>query len=209
MKKVAFTFMFLMMTSIVFAETPPNGTPEVPKDTVVKVPGVGEDVVVEVPYVVQRIHEFSPTAGNLALRGGFSVGVGFPARTYLSPTAGLIGEIGYADSSWRLHATFRAGSCKKGWGDVAFDSGLAAMRSLGKHFSIGLGTDLLYCTQVLGHPKEQASERIVGGSFHLQFEINHFSVEASAGLGAATYPVPGDRETKLVSYQGLTLSYLF
>ncbi len=206
MKKIAFTLMFLMLTNIALAENKSDGTPEAPKDVVIKVPGAGEDVVVEVPYVVKRIHEVELAPGNLRLRGGLSIGLGFPARTDPSYTGGLIVQIGYTDSPWVVEPSFRAGKCK---GGVSLDGGLAAMRHVAKYLRMGVGADLLYCSNVSDYSIEKASERVVGGSFHLQFEVSHFSVTAFVGAGAATYPIPEDRKTKLVSYQGLAVSLLF
>jgi hypothetical protein len=205
MKKVAFLLVFLM-TNVLFADTKPDGTPEVPKDVVIELPGAGPDIVEEVPYIVQRVHEFTPNPGNLFLRGGLSIGLGFPARTDPSLTGGLIGQIGYTDSAWVLEASFRGGKCK---GGVALDGGLAAMRHVVKHLRAGVGVDALYCSNVSDYRVEKASERVVGGSFHLQLEFGHLSVTGSVGGGAATFPVPGDRQTKFVSYQGLTIGYLF
>lgn len=210
MTKIAL-FMFLMMTSVALADdTKSDGTTKVPEDVVITVPGSGPDVVVNVPYPVPQIHEFTPAPGNLRLRGGFSAAAGFPARSYPSLTDGLIGEIGHADSQWRLQATFRAGSCKEGWGDLALDSGLAVMRSVNKHFRAGLGADLMYCANVSSHPQEKSGERILGGSFLLNVEItNHLVVGGSIGMGAATIPTPGDRDTQLVLYGGVNMSHLW
>jgi hypothetical protein len=208
MKKILFTFMLLMMTNVAFAETKSDGTSEVPKDVVEELPGAGPDVVINVPYFVR--HKLPPPgAGNLALRGGLSVGTGFPARTDPSYTGGLVGQIGYVDSMWRLEATFRAGSCKKGWGDVALDSGLALMGSISKNFRAGIGADLLFCSDISDHPKEMATERIIGGSLRLQVEEGHLSLSVLAGVGRADHQIPGGREKEVVLYQTLAVSYLF
>jgi len=210
MKKIVM-FVFLMMTSAALAETKSDGTPKVPEDVVITVPGKGEDVVVNVPYIVEQVHELPPTTvirkeSNLLLRGGLVTGIGKHAHADPALTGGLVGEIGYADSRWRLEASFRAGSCRKGWGDVALDSELAVMGSITKNFRAGIGADLLYCSDVSDHPKEKASERIAGGSLRLAVEQGHFSLTGSVGIGAATTPIPGDRETKAVLFGGLALS---
>ena len=219
--KKTFMLLIMMMANTALAETP-DGTKykdvtiQVPEDVTIKVPGAGEDQVVEVPYVIQRIHEVAPSTtyvrkgSNLHLRGGLSTGFGFSGRTDPSYTGGLTGQIGYADSTWRLEATFRAGSCKKGWGDVALDSGLALMGNISKNFRAGIGADLLYCSDVSDDlPKEKADERVVGGSFRLALEQGHISVAGSIGVGAATIPIPGDRETKAVLFGGLSVSVLW
>ena len=184
-------------------------TPKVPKDTVIKVPGAGKDVIVEVPYTVQRIHEVSPAEGNLRLRGGLSAGIGHADGMRMSYTGGLIGEIGFAGSPWRLQGTFRAGNCNTGEKGMALNSGLAVMHATSKHLRMGLGADLLYCSNIYDAPKEKASERVVGGSLRLELVDGRFSVAATAGGGAATAPIPGGRETKPALYGGLTLSYLW
>jgi len=177
----------------------------------------GEDLMVIVdrpakkvaPAVTNVIEQYTTVVhkgNNLHLRGGVSLGFGFPARPEPSFTAGLVGEVGYAESEWVLEATFRAGNCKKG---MALDSGLAAMRSVAKNFRVGVGADLLYCSDVSDHPKEVADERIVGGSVQLQLQQDHFLFGASVGLGAATFPIPGGRKTDPVVYGGLSMSLLF
>ncbi|MEK7131837.1 MAG: hypothetical protein AAB797_03885 [Patescibacteria group bacterium] len=212
-----------------FAQTPPENNQHVvhfsaekDKDTemVLSAPGPGENltVIVDVPvrtrkaaapartYITKQYVTNVQSGSNLHLRGGVSIGLGFPARHDSSFTGGLIGQIGYADSPWVLETTFRAGNCKKG---VALNTGLAAMRNVAKNFRMGVGADLLYCSDVSDHPAEKADERVVGGSFRLQSEQGHFIVAASIGVGAATYPVPGDRKTAAVFYEGLSVSYLW
>ncbi len=212
MKRIFVMMFVLMMTTVVFADTPPSdGTNEVaPKDVVVQLPGAGKDVVINVPYIVEHVHEIPPpTKGNLRLRGGLSTGVMLPGRSELSLTGGLIGEIGHADSLWRLQGTFRAGNCNTGEKGLALNSGLAVMNSVTKNFRMGFGADLLYCSNIYDAPKEQASERIVGGSLRLEFVDGSFSAAASMGVGAATTPIPGSRETRAVLFGGLSFSYLW
>ncbi len=195
-----------MIAELAFADT------KIPDDQVFKVPGEGPDITINVPVSAP-----APTTtiiqkgSNLLLRGGVSASAGFPGRSYPSLTDGLIGEIGLSDSSWRLQATLRAGSCKKGWwGDLALDSGLAVMRNLNKHVRAGIGADLMYCAAMQTHPQEDAGERVVGGSLLINIDVTrHLVVGASVGLGAATIPTPGNRDTQPTFYGGLNISHLW
>ena len=232
MKKILITlFAFLMpvMANTAFAQKKSDRTVHIPlvkpgenSKIVLPVPGPGENitVIVDVPVLkprkaaVQRKVIYLPTrivevqqGSGLHLRGGLTTEVGAPGRQRASFTGGLIGEIGYADSPWSLQGTFRAGNCKDG--NVAINSGLAAMRSVHKYLRVGLGADLLYCSDVSSHPKEKADERIVGGSLRLEIELSHIVMGGSIGVGAATVPVPGDRETQPALYGGLNVSYLW
>lgn len=222
MKKIILMFVFVtvaMLASNVFAQTaPPDGSGshdvvvKVPNDVTVQVLGAGKDEVVEVPFVVQRIHEVDPAhvtvqkGSNLHLRGGVSLGFDYSAHAGSSYTAGLIGEGGYSDSPWVLEVTSRAGKCEEG---VAVDMGMAAMVKAVSHLRLGVGADMKYCADVSDHPEETVDERIVGGSFRTQFEVEHIVVSAWIGIGAVTYPVPGDRKTVVDSYGGLSISLLF
>ncbi len=219
MKKiVVFTVLFLMGANNAFAQVvhvPVGGEGTYEQD--IPAPGPGEvlTIVVDVPVpkprkdvapLVNKTYVTVQKGSNLHLRGGISLGFGIPARPEPSFTAGLVGEVGYAGSPWILEATFRAGNCKEG---VALNSGLAAMRSVAKNFRMGVGADLMYCSDVSDHPAEVADERIVGGSVRLQLQQEHFVFGASVGLGAATFPIPGDRKTDPVVYAGLSMSLLF
>ena len=225
MKKIVFMFVFLMMTaSRTFAQEAPTkqetvhvkpskegGTYNFPA------PAPGENLTVIVDQQpspaltpVTKNYVTNVTQQGFSLRGGLTAGVALPGRAKSSFTGGLIGEIGHADSLWRLQGTFRAGNCKNGDSKgVALNSGLAAMGTITENFRAGIGTDLLYCSDVSDHPKEKASKRIVGGSLRLEFVDGRFSVAGSIGMGAATIPTPGDRETKAVLFGGVNVSYLW
>jgi hypothetical protein len=212
MKKITL-FVFLMMASTAFAETK-SGTTEVQKDIKIPVPGLKEDVVVEVPYIVEEVREVTLPKSNVThhygnsfqLRGGLTVGAGFPARKDPSLTVGLTGQVGKTDSPWALQADFRAGNCK---GGLALNSGLGVTRLVRRHFRAGLGADLLYCSDVNSHPKEMATERIVGGSLRLQVEEGHLSLSVLAGVGRADHQIPDGRAKEVVLYQELAVAYHF
>ncbi len=212
MKKI-FVVWFFLMANTAFAQ-------EAPKNNIVRVvsppggvtqtfpaPPPGEDftVVVDLPPSGAS-KSVAGRRGGFFLRGGIGTGIMFPGSDKLSLSGGLIGEVGHAKSLWALDATFRVGNCE---GGLAINSGLAVMRTVAGNFRVGVGGDLLYCSNVSDHTKEVAIERVVGGSFHLGYAQNHLVLGASVGVGARTIPIPGDRETAGVLYGGFSISYLW
>lgn len=180
-------------------------------------PGPGEilNIVVDVP--VSKPHKaktLTPTVvkgSNLHMRGG----VGTSLFLLTKPTGvfvgGLVGEIGSGNSDWRLTSAFSVGRCQGNIdGHLAVSAGLAVMGNVAKGLRLGVGADLLYCSNVSDYHKERARERLVGGSFRIQKELSqHVVLTASMGVGGAVVPIPGGMETHLVFYTELGISYLW
>lgn len=217
-----------MATDLAFADSVPMKERTVhvlPGTHTFPAPGPGEHltVIVDRPRVAKKDASAqiqviqAPTTNvvmmaqdSVSLRGGLITGITFPGHTKSSFTGGLIGEIGPSDAVWRIQGAFRAGNCKgNGEKGVALDSELSAMGTITKNFRAGIGADLLYCSNIYDAPKEKASERIVGGSLRLELVQDRFSVTGSIGVGAATTPIPGDRETRAVLFGGLSASYMW
>lgn len=221
-----------MLASNVFAQTASDEadgykdvTIQVPKDVTVEVIGDGPDEVIEVPYVVQRIHEVDPAPTNVTnkyvtnnivqgsssflVRSGVGVRTfqGSPARSF-AQMVGLVGEVGYSDLPWRLQGRFDVGRCQKD--NIAIGGSLALMYLLGdSHVSVGLGADLLYCTDT-DDPKEVNKKRFVGGSARVGYEIgDHLLLEGYLGSAQETTPVVGGLDSRVGLNGGVGVSILF
>jgi hypothetical protein len=194
------------------------------KDTemVLSAPGQGENltVIVDVPVRTRKsevsAHVTNITnvhkGSNLRMRGGVSVGVLFAgAEASMTATVGLVGEVGYTDSPWRMVSRFDLGRCQDN--NTAIGGSLSALHRLDSGFWGGFGADLSYCVDVGARYKERGKERLVGGSarFAYEEEYRHSSVvvEFSLGLGQKTFPIPGGRAHGMVGNAGLLFSYLF
>lgn len=218
MKKLVFVLMFLVLAGNVFAETPSKMKIKVPEVVTVEVPGAGPDQVVEIPYPVFVEHEVElpsaagPVTNNVTqigshfvLRGGPSLG--FSSQGSPSYTGGLVGELGRSNSPWRMQGTFRIGRCDDE--RIALEGGAAVTRVAAKHFRIGVGVDLAYCSDYEAHPIEQATERVVSAAIKAAYEFGPLVLEGSFGGGFKTIPIPGDRDTRGTLVLGISLSYLF
>ena len=194
------------------------------KDTevVLSAPGQGENltVIVDVPVRTRKrkistsvthitnVHKGS----NLRMRGGVSTSVLVAgADADMTALLGLVGEIGYTDSPWRLMSRFDLGRCQDS--NTAIGGSLSVLHRLDSGVWGGFGVDLLYCTDTGARYEERGKERVVGGSvrFAYEEEYRHSSVlvEFLLGLGQKTVPIPGGRAHNLVGNAGVSFSYLF
>ena len=212
MKTIGFAFaMMIVLASNVFAQSPAQ--PEVVnfpvvdgkyQDVTVVVPGLGHDETINVPIPVVTVHKVS----RLSIRGGFSLGSVFAGRAEPTIMGGLVGEIGYTASPWRLQGRFNGGVFHK---DLALSGGVAVMRRLGRSLRAGLGADILAHMDLMSHPGEGAAERFVGGSARFAYSTNSVLLEWSVGLAFQTHQVPGYRETDdmPIIVGGASASYMF
>ncbi len=232
MKKIIpFVVLLLTMANNAFADPcVKSGTIKVPvtdspddQKSDLPTPCPGETLTVEVDVPVKKDADhtvsFSPTTitdytyvqkgSNLALRGGVSTGITFPGHPSTSFVGGLVGEVGYKDSMWRLQVAIGAGTFQGSshhTDGVAVNSGLAVMASVAKHLRIGPAVDLLYGSDIASHPEEMANERLVGTSFRAELHQGYFSVTATVGAGVDTMSIPGGRKTNTVPYAGLSFT---
>lgn len=198
------------------------------KDTemVLTAPGHGENltVIVDVPIpapkprkavapvvnTITNVHEGS----NLQLRWGVGMNILMlvgAAPELTAVTGGLVGEIGYSDSPWRLQGRANLGKCQDNY--LAVGGELAALRRLTKRFWAGGAGAVLYCVDTDAHPRELGKRRLVGAAVKMAYEEEYaysaVAVELSLGVDVETVPVPGDRDNDKAAHGGLSVSYLF
>lgn len=226
MKKIVFMFVLVtisMLANNVFAQTAaPDGSGshdvvvKVPNDVEVQVLGAGEDKIIEVPFVVQRIHDVDLAPAHVTNVTHVQQGSNFLVRSGLGITSyarslmvGVVGEIGYSDSSWRLQGQFNAGKCQND--TIAIGGSMALMYLLGSsHVRVGVGADLLYCTDTSAHPNEVNRQRFVGGSARIGYEFaHHLLLEGYLGSAVATTPVVGGLDNRVTIDGGVGFSVLF
>lgn len=193
------------------------------KDTemVLSSPGEGKTltVIVDVPVrkkpaTVTNITHVRTGGSNLQLRWGVGMNIlmllgAVPELTAV--TGGLVGEIGYSDSPWRLQGRANLGKCQDNY--LAVGGELAALRRLTKRFWVGGGGAVLYCADTDAHPRELGKKRLIGAAAKMVYEEKYthsaVAVELSLGLDIETVPVPGSRDNDMAGNIGLSVSYLF
>lgn len=145
---------------------------------------------------------------DLHMRGGVSIRT-FQGKlaTSAAQLVGVVGQMGFYNDHLRLQGRFDVGKCR--YDNVAIGGSLALMTSVSTRWWLGIGADLLYCSDTNAHPKEQAAQRFVGGSARVAYEIGHFVFGGYVGISELTEPIPGGRTNKSVGVGGFSLSYLF
>mgnify|MGYP001566210462 CR=1 FL=1 len=198
---------------------------DVRKDVVVEVLGEGEDQVIEIPYVVQRIHEVDPEPrlvvvedkSDTSLRGGVGFSYAYLLGNKLgnqsggmAMTADLVGEIGFKSSPWRVRA-------RVGVGEGSYDT-IAAVGSLAimcyavpgtKTMAVGVGLDLLGTINKDSHPRETWNERFYGPSVRVSAEKAGMLVDISVSYGVRGTRAPGDTPEEYAMVGGASISYLW
>ena len=218
MKKIMSMLVFAtihLLASNVFAK---EVTVQVPEDVTVEVLGEGPDQVVEIPFIVKRIHEVEPTPAHITdvthVEGNnFLVRSGIGIRTFqdqatksVAQMIAVLGELGYAHSPWRLQGGFDAGKCSN---DTTAIGGSMALVYLLGQARVGLGADLLYCTDTDAQPDEVNTKRFISGFVSVGYQYGHFLMEAYAGNAVRTTPVRGGLDNERVGIGGLTFSVMF
>lgn len=201
--------------NMVFAQT--AGTSEVPEDITVDVVGAGPDEVVEVPYLVEKEVELdNSNITNVTQEGNsFLVRSGVGVRTFQTNASAVLaklieldGEVGYGDSPWRVSGAIGAGP--GGNGTVAIGGNLVLAYLFQPKLRLGIGTDVMYFTDVTDvRPKEASKLRYIGGAARFGVAIGRLQLEAYLGLAVSSIPVVGGIDNHFGGYGGVSAAVLF
>lgn len=225
MKRIMFVFVMVtigMLDGNVFAQQAASDSDDETgyKDVTIEVVGEGPDEVIEIPYVVQRVHEVKPAAAgtvvvkedksDTSLRGG--VGYGY---TYLlgNDSGGMVltdmvGQIGFRSSPWRVRA--RAGFGKGRYETLAVAGSLATMYyAVPETLAVGVGFDLLGTINKNSHPRETWNEQFYGPSVRIAVEGAGLSLEGFVSFGVRGTRAPGDTPEEYATVTGFKLFYLW
>lgn len=226
MKRIMFVFVMVtigMLDGNVFAQQAASDSDDETgyKDVTIEVVGEGPDEVIEIPYVVQRVHEVKPAAAgtvvvkedksDTSLRGGVGYGYAFllgNENGSMALTIDLVGQIGFRSSPWRVRA-------RAGFGDGRYDT-LSVAGSVATLYyavpetlAVGVGFNLLGTINKNSHPRETWNEQFYGPSVRVVVERAWLSLEVFVSFGVHGTRAPGDTPEEYATVTGFNLSYLW